>query len=133
MTIEYLTIENFGQTGGNNNEGVVNHDSAANWTIQYNTIEDNAGAGVMMGSNDVVEYNCLTKNGQYGFSSYTPSGPSNITLSHNEISYNDTYNWEVRGPGMWMLGWREVLGHRRCHHHRQLHPRQRERRGLGGH
>ena len=26
VTIEYLTIENFGQAGGNNNEGVVNHD-----------------------------------------------------------------------------------------------------------
>jgi Right handed beta helix region len=99
VTVEYLTIENFGQTGGNNNEGVVNHDSASNWTIQYNTIEDDAGAGVMMGSNDVIQYNCLTKNGQYGFSSYTPSGPSNITLSHNEVSYNDTYNWEVKDPG----------------------------------
>jgi Right handed beta helix region len=99
VTIEYLTIENFGQTGGNNNEGVVNHDAASDWTIQYNTIEGNAGAGVMMGSNDVVQYNCLTENGQYGFSAYTPSGPSNITLSHNEISYNDTYNWEVEDPG----------------------------------
>lgn len=99
VTIEYLTIKNFGQTGGNNNEGVVNHDAAANWTIQYDTVEDNAGAGVMMGSNDVVQYDCLTANGQYGFSAYTPSGPSNITLSHDEISYNDTYNWEVKDPG----------------------------------
>jgi hypothetical protein len=99
VTIKYLTIENFGQTGGNNNQGIVNHDAGSNWTIEYNTVEDNAGAGVMMGSNDVVEYNCLTKNGQYGFSAYTPAGPSNITLSHNEVSYNDTYNWEVEDPG----------------------------------
>jgi Right handed beta helix region len=99
VTVEYLTIENFGQTGGNENQGVVNHNSASNWTIQYNTIQDNAGAGIMMGSNDLVQYNCLTKNGQYGFSSYTVTGPSNITLSHNEVSYNDTYNWEQKDPG----------------------------------
>ena len=99
VTIEYLTIQNFGQSGGNNNQGVVNHDSGDNWTIEYNTVQDNAGAGIMLGSNDVAEYNCLTKNGQYGFSAYSPSGPSNITLSDNEISYNDTYNWEQKDPG----------------------------------
>ncbi|MFZ0665200.1 MAG: right-handed parallel beta-helix repeat-containing protein [Acidimicrobiales bacterium] len=102
ITIEYLTIEDFGQNSSilNQNEGVVNQGSASNWTIKYNTIQDNEGAGVMLGSNDVVEYNCLTENGQYGFSSYLPNpGPSNITLSYNEISYNDTYNWEVKDPG----------------------------------
>ena len=99
VTIEYLTIQNFGQTGGNNNEGVVNHDSGSNWTIEHNTIQGNAGAGVMLGTDDVLEYNCLTENGQYGFSAYTPTGPSDITVSYNEISYNDTYNWEVADPG----------------------------------
>jgi hypothetical protein len=102
ITIEYLTIEDFGQNSSilNQNEGVVNQGSASNWTIKYDTVEDNEGAGVMLGTNDVVEYNCLTENGQYGFSSYLPPpGPSNITLSYNEVSYNDTYNWEVKDPG----------------------------------
>jgi parallel beta-helix repeat protein len=101
VTVEYLTIKDFGNTSGsaNNNQGVVNHDSGSNWTIKYNTVEDNQGAGVMLGTNDVLEDNCLTENGQYGFSSYTPNGPSNITVSDNEISYNDTYNWEVKQPG----------------------------------
>jgi hypothetical protein len=99
VTIEYLTIENFGQTGGNNNQFVVNHDSGSGWTVKYDTIQDNAGAGLGLGSNSVTEYDCLTKNGQYGFSSYAPAGIQNVTLDFNEISYNDTYNWEVRSPG----------------------------------
>ncbi|MGO9341387.1 MAG: hypothetical protein ACLP6E_02530, partial [Acidimicrobiales bacterium] len=40
VTIEYLTIENFGQAGGNQNEFVVNHDSGSGWTVKYNTIQD---------------------------------------------------------------------------------------------
>ncbi len=104
VTVEYLTIENFGQTGGNNNEGVVNHDSGSNWTIAHNTIEYNAGAGVMLGNNDVLSDNCLTENGQYGFSAYLPNGVSNITITGNEISNNDTYNWEVVDPGCGCAG-----------------------------
>lgn len=99
VTIEYLTIEDFGPPGSNNDQGAVNSDSGSYWTITHSTIRDNAGAGVMLGTGDVVEYDCLTANGQYGFSSYTPSGPSDITISHDEISFNDTYNWEVEQPG----------------------------------
>ncbi len=99
VTIEYLTIENFGSNGGNNNQGVVNHDSATGWTIEHNTIRDDAGAGVMLGTGDVLKKNCLTRNGQYGFSAYSPSGPENLTVTENEISYNDTYNWEKKSPG----------------------------------
>jgi hypothetical protein len=99
VTIEFLTIEDFGKAGGNNNQGVVNHDSGSDWTIDYDTIEDNAGAGVMLGSGDRLEFDCLTRNGQYGFSSYTPSGPHDMTVSYDEISYNDTYNWEKKDPG----------------------------------
>ena len=99
VTIEHLTIEDFGKPGANNNQGVVNHDAGSNWTIEFNTIEDDAGAGVMLGTNDVLKSNCLTENGQYGFSAYTPAGPKNITVTDNEISYNDTYNWEKKDPG----------------------------------
>jgi len=100
VTIEYLTIENFGAAGDNATEGVVNHNSATGWTIEHDTIENNAGAGVMLGSDDVLSYNCLTENGQYGFQSYSTTGsPVNITVTDNEISYNDTYNWTVAKPG----------------------------------
>ncbi len=101
VTIKYLTIQNFGPAGANNNEGVVNHDAGQNWTISYNTVQNNAGAGIFVGSNDTISYNCLTSNGQYGFSAYDPNGVSNVILDHNEISFNDTYDWEshIQGCG----------------------------------
>ncbi len=94
VTIEYLTIENFVSPQG---QMVVNHSGGADWTIKYNTIEDNAGAGVGIGTGDSVSYNCLTHNGEYGFSSF--AGSHSFTLTANEISYNDTANWEVIDPG----------------------------------
>ena len=85
MTIEHLTIENFIAPDG---QMVVNHDGGAGWTIEYNTIANNGGAGVGIGSNDVVSHNCLAANDEYGFSSF--GGASNVTLTGNEISKNDT-------------------------------------------
>jgi hypothetical protein len=104
VTIEYLAIENFGGPGDNNNQGVVNHDSGTGWVIEHDTIKDNAGAGVMLGSNDVLSYNCLTSNGQYGFSAYQPKGVHHLLVSHNEISFNDTYDWERALPGCGCAG-----------------------------
>ena len=103
VTIEYLTIEYFDPPGG---EGAVNHDSGVGWTIAYDTIQDNSpGAALMVGTNDVVEDDCLTDNGEYGFNAYSTNdvssltgGPSNITVSDNEISYNNTCNWEDESP-----------------------------------
>ena len=37
VTIEHLTIRNFDEQNGQN---AVNHDGGADWTIEYNTIED---------------------------------------------------------------------------------------------
>jgi hypothetical protein len=104
VTIEYLTIRNFGPVGSNNNEGVVNHDAATGWTIQYTTINGNAGAGMMIGSNNTVRYNCVTNNEQYGFNAYNPSDPTGIVMDHNEISYNDTYDWEAKIDGCGCTG-----------------------------
>ena len=84
VTIKYLTIENFVAPEG---QMTVNHDGGANWTIEYNTIENNGGAGVGIGTGDVVSNNCLTGNAEYGFSSF--GGSSNVTLTNNEISFND--------------------------------------------
>lgn len=93
VTIEYLTIENFVSGQG---EGVVNQAGQPDWTVKYNTVGPNefngtnpGGAGVMLADNNVVEYNCLIHNGEYGFSSF--GGSANITLSFNEVAYNDAY------------------------------------------
>lgn len=99
VTIKYLTIQNFGHRGDNNNAGVVNHDSGPGWNIQHNTIRRNAGAGVFIGSRNVVSHNCLSENRQYGFSAYAPKGVRNITLRDNEIVGNNTDDWEARRPG----------------------------------
>lgn len=101
VTIEYLTIRNFGPVGDNNNEGVVNHDGGEGWTIRYNTIRGNAGAGMMIGSRNIVEYNCVTHNEQYGFNSGSAVG---IVMDHNEISYNNTYDWEAEREGCGCTG-----------------------------
>jgi hypothetical protein len=104
VVVEYLTIQNFGAVGENNNEGVVNHNSAVGWTVRYNTIRHNAGAGLMIGSGSVVRFNCLTRNGQYGFNAYSPTGPVDVTLDHNEISHNNTYDWEAEIEGCGCTG-----------------------------
>ena len=64
MTVSYLTIENFGAWGGGQDQGVVNHESASHWTIEHATVRDNAGAGVMVGSDNKLSDNCLTDNQQ---------------------------------------------------------------------
>lgn len=100
VTIEYLTIRNFGYWGDDQGQGVVNHDSGAYWTISHTTVIGNAGAGVFLGSHDVLNWNCLEDNQQYGFSAYSMSGEiTDLTLDHNEIVGNDTYNYEVKQPG----------------------------------
>ncbi len=102
VTIEYLTVENFVAP---QSEGVVNQNSAANWTIQDDTIENNPnGAGAMLGTNDVLTHDCLTKNGQYGFQSYSSAGPHTVTVTDNEISYNDTKNYTASTPGCGCTG-----------------------------
>jgi hypothetical protein len=88
VTISYLTVENFGGVGGNQNEGVVNHESSVGWTIDHSTITRNAGAGVMLGSRDTLSYDCLSDNQQYGFNAYSQyAAPSNLVLDHNEFVF----------------------------------------------
>ena len=103
MTVEYLTIEKFQPQG---NGAAVNQDSNTGWTFRNNTITLNApGAGLIAGADNTLKDNCLTLNGQYGFQSSDVSswgqdsltgGPYNVTVEHNEISYNDTCNFQ--GP-----------------------------------
>lgn len=100
VTISYLTIENFGRSGGEQNQGVVNHEAAVGWTITHSTITGNAGAGVFVGTNNTLSYDCISDNQQYGFNAYSLSGSiSHVVIAHNEIVGNDTYNWEAHVPG----------------------------------
>lgn len=109
VTISYLTIQHFGGPLSNKDEGVVNHDAGTGWLIEHNTIQRNGGAGVFVGSDNIIRYNCLSQNGQYGFSSYKPpvaggAAVTNITLDHNEIVGNNTDDWETRGGGCGCTG-----------------------------
>ena len=104
VTIKFLTVKNFGSAGDNNNEGVVNHDSADGWTVESSTIEKNAGAGVMVGSRSRLTGNCLRDNGQYGFSAYHADGVRDVVLHGNEIAGNNTDDWEKRQPGCGCTG-----------------------------
>jgi hypothetical protein len=54
----------------------------------------------MLGSHDTLSWNCIQNNQQYGFSVYSNSGKVvDLWLEHNEITNNDTYNYEVRYNG----------------------------------
>ncbi|HEY3563134.1 MAG TPA: right-handed parallel beta-helix repeat-containing protein [Kribbella sp.] len=104
VVIRNLTIQNFGRVRGNNDEGVVNHDSGVGWTIEANTIRHNAGAGLMIGSRNVVRGNCLAANGQYGFNAYSAQRVASITIQGNEITGNNTDDWEKVRPGCGCTG-----------------------------
>jgi parallel beta-helix repeat protein len=112
VIIEFLTIEKFTP---NTNAAAINTDANTGWVIRFNTITLNVpGAGIMAGAQNVISNNCLTLNGQYGFQSTAvdpwgrdslTDGPYDVTVEHNEISYNDTCDYEglLDNPA---IGWR---------------------------
>jgi parallel beta-helix repeat protein len=104
VQIRNLTIQNFGTPRGTNDEGVVNHNAATSWRIEGNTIRNNSGAGLMVGSRNVVRGNCLQGNGQYGFSAYNPGKVGSVVIERNEITGNNTDDWEVLKPGCGCTG-----------------------------
>jgi hypothetical protein len=104
VTVQNLTIQNFGALRTNNDEGVVNHNAAGRWTVTGNTIKENAGAAVMVGDHNVVRGNCLLDNGQYGFNAYNPDKVAGITIEGNEIAGNNTDDWEKLKPGCGCTG-----------------------------
>lgn len=95
VTIEYLTIEKYQPPV---NQVAINQGGDSGWTIDYNTITLNVpGGGAFAATDSVVKDNCMTLNGQYGFQSAAAvsidsitSGPYNVVIEDNEISYNDT-------------------------------------------
>jgi len=100
VTIQYLTIQNFTAP---QSQGAVNQNLSSGWVVEHSTIQNNPnGAGVMVDSNGVLNDDCLTKNGQYGFQTYSGSDAvpvTNLTITNNEISFNDTQNYDTNGTG----------------------------------
>ena len=96
VTIEYLTIQNFGAPYASLQAGEVNQGASAGWKVLHSTIRDTDGAGVFDASYNNDSYDCLTQNGQYGFQG--AGGSTNITLSHDEISYDGTDNIDGGTP-----------------------------------
>ena len=106
VTIRYLTIQNFGARGDSGGQGVVNHDQGSDWHIDHVTVQDSAGAGVMLGSGNVLAYSCLKDNGEYGFQ----GGYSHIVVDHNEVVGNNADNWEARQSGLRVYRRCQILG-----------------------
>ncbi len=115
VTIDYLTIEDFDPNQGG---GAVNGNGNNGWTEKDDLMKYNSpGSAMMLGGNNVVTDNCLTKNGEYGFNGYSyvdqtyedtfTGGATNITLTNNDVSYNNTQKTSsgVEGGGkFWQDG-----------------------------
>jgi parallel beta-helix repeat protein len=110
VTIKYLTIQDFGvgssastPSGDNGGQGVVNHNAGPGWVMKYLTVQYNAGAGVFVGTDGTLSYSCLRDNGEYGFQGQGGDsgrfGGTNLTIDHNEVTGNNTWNWESKNSG----------------------------------
>jgi hypothetical protein len=101
VVIRNLTVQHF---VARRDEGVVNHDSGDGWVIEHNTIQNNKGAGLMAGSHQRVRGNCLRDNGQYGINAYKNGDLTDLVVEGNEITGNNTDNWELQVPGCGCTG-----------------------------
>ena len=110
VTIKYLTIQDFGNgssattpSGANGGQGVVNNGSGHGWVMKYLTVQHNAGAGVFVGTDDILSYSCLRDNGEYGFQGIGHDrgrfSATHLTIDHNEVAGNNTWDWESKEPG----------------------------------
>jgi hypothetical protein len=110
VTIKYLTIQDFGTgssattpSGDNGGQGVVNHNSGRGWVMKDLTVQYDAGAGVFVGTDGNLSYSCLRDNGEYGLqgigSDTGQFGATHLTIDHNEVTGNNTWNWENKGGG----------------------------------
>jgi hypothetical protein len=122
VVIRGLTIRGF---VADQNQGVVNHDSGPRWVIEGNIIEDNDGAAMMAGNGQRVLGNCLRNNGQYGINAYRFGGISDLVVEDNEITGNNTDDWESQVPGcgcsggvkFWAVNGADIRGNWVHHNH----------------
>ena len=83
------------------------------------------------GDGNVVRWNCLKDNGQYGFSVYEEDGVVNVTIDHNEVTGNNKDDWESRIDGCGCSGGAKFWEVNRRPGHQQLGPRQQRARSVG--
>ncbi len=123
VVIRGLTIRGFAAP---RDQGVVNHDSGEHWTIEGNTIEANRGAAMMAGPRQEIRRNCLRNNGQYGINAYRAGdGITGLLVEGNEITGNNTDDWEKQVPGcgcsggakFWAVDGADVRGNWVHHNH----------------
>ena len=133
VTIEHLTIQDFGTPGQNNNAGVVNHDAGHDWRVQHNTIRRNAGAGVFLGSGNVVAHNCLSTTGSTASASYEAEGVERRGPAAQRDRREQHRRLGAPAAGLRVHGRWQVLGDPRRPGRRQLDPRQPQRGPVGGH
>ncbi|GAA4545677.1 right-handed parallel beta-helix repeat-containing protein [Amycolatopsis samaneae] len=123
VVIRGLVVQNFVAP---QNQGVVNHDSGEHWIIENTTVQHNTGAGLMAGDRQEVRHSCLRDNGQYGMNAYrTGNGITGLIVEGNEISGNNTDDWEKRAPGcgcsggvkFWVVDGADVRGNWVHHNH----------------
>ena len=100
VSIRHLTVRGFVPPV---NEGVVNHDSGAGWTIEHNTLVDNRGAALMAGPGQVIRGNCLKDNGQYGLNACC-GDLVDVVLEGNEFVGNNADDVEGKYPGCGCTG-----------------------------
>ena len=102
VTVEYLTVEEFEPL---EDQSAMNQSGNSDWTITHDTLTLNVpGAALQTTSESTVTDDCLTQNGQYGFngaqsnefgiSDALTGGAYGLTVSDDEISYNDTCDIE---------------------------------------
>ncbi|MFE7130108.1 right-handed parallel beta-helix repeat-containing protein [Streptomyces sp. NPDC057638] len=102
VTIRHLTVQGFAAP---HDEGVVNHDSADGWVVEHAVIQRNSGAGLMAGARQRVRASCLRENGQYGINAYKAGDSIRaLVIEGNEITGNNTGDWERRRPGCGCTG-----------------------------
>ncbi len=117
ITLEYLTVENFGAPISPSSFDDVDQNFNPFWTYKYDTFINDQGAAIGFDYGGVIEYDCLTQNGGYGFNSgggvntggvngnipgflstNTTSTVADaekmppIKLEHDEISFNNVDN-----------------------------------------
>ena len=102
VTLAYLEVTGFVAPL---NEGVINHDSADGWVIEHVYAHDNGGAAMMAGARQQVRYSCLANTGQYAFNAYQQAaGIVDVVFEHNEITGNNTGDWENKQKGCGCTG-----------------------------
>src|SRR5262249_44382069 len=75
------------------------------WVISDDVIQGNSGAGLMAGAHEQVRDSCLRDNGQYGLDAYQAGGHIvGLEIEGDEITGNNTDNWENRKPGCGCTG-----------------------------